>query len=80
MKITVGTTAVALPVAPGLQPWVQNLGTGTVYIDNHPNVATTTGVKLVVGAIFNFTEQISEHGGTVYLISDTASTDVRYMT
>lgn len=78
--LTVGVAAVLLPVDGQLQPWVQNLGPGIVYLDNTSAVTTATGLKLVVGAIFNFTESIQEHGGAVYLISDTAATNVRYMT
>jgi hypothetical protein len=78
--LTVGVTAVMLPVDGQLQPWVQNLGPGIVYLDNTSTVTTTTGLKLIVGAIFNFTESIQEHGGAAYLISDTPATNVRYMT
>jgi hypothetical protein len=78
--LTVGVTAVALPVDGQCQPWIQNLGAGIIYIDNDSGVTTGTGLKIAVGATFNFTEPIQEHGGTIYVISDTASTGVRYMT
>ena len=78
-KIVVGTAVVRLTVEGASSPVLQNLGGGTIYIDHDPAVTAATGMKVAVGATFSFLEPISEDGGAVYLVSDAAGTDVRYM-
>jgi hypothetical protein len=79
MKIVVGTvTPVLLPVGePSDSVLIQNLGTGIVYVDGNSAVTTATGVKIVSGATLIISGPNSV--GALYLISDTAATDVRYL-
>jgi len=79
MKIVVGTvTPVLLPVVePSASVLIQNLGTGIVYVDGDPAVTTVTGVKIAAGT--SLTVVGPDSVGALYLISDTAATDVRYL-
>ena len=79
MKIVVGTvTPVLLPVVePSSTVLIQNLGTGNLYVDGDSAVATTTGVKIAAGA--SLTISGPDSLGELFLISDAASTDVRYL-
>ena len=79
MNIVVGTvTPVRLPVTePSTSVLIQNLGTGIVYVDGDPAVTTSTGVKIAAGT--NLTIVGPDDIGALYLISDTAATDVRYL-
>jgi hypothetical protein len=79
MNIVVGTvTPVLLPVAePSASVLIQNLGTGNLYVDGNPVVTTATGVKIAAGT--SLTVIGPDDVGALYLISDTAATDVRYL-
>lgn len=60
---------------------VQNLGPGDLYWDvsNAVTVAGATGgVKISVGATYEFPADLSEGAGSVWLIASVADTDVRY--
>lgn len=73
---TVGTTAVALAVAAGKTPVVQNLGPGVIYLDFVSNVSASTGFEVAVDASFTFPRDLD---GTCYVISSQAATDVRIL-
>ena len=79
MNIVVGTvTPVLLPVVePSASVLIQNLGTGNLYVDGNPVVTTATGVKIAAGT--SLTVIGPDDVGALYLISDTAATDVRYL-
>jgi hypothetical protein len=79
MNIVVGTvTPVLLPLAElNASVLIQNLGTGNLYVDNKPAVTTSTGVKIATGT--SVTVPSPDNVGALYLISDTAATDVRYL-
>jgi hypothetical protein len=79
MKIVVGTvTPVLLPVAEASSTvLIQNLGTGIVYVDGDPGVTTATGVKITAGT--SITISGPDSLGSLFLVSDTAATDVRYL-
>jgi hypothetical protein len=79
MKLTVGTvTPVLIPVPEGSDSvLIQNLGTGNVYVDGNPAVTTATGVKIAAAA--NLVVSSPNNVGELFLISDAASTDVRYI-
>jgi hypothetical protein len=79
MKVVVGTvTPVLLPVVePSSTVTIQNLGTGVVYVDGDPGVTTGTGMKIPVGT--SLTISGPDSLGSLYLISDIAATDVRYL-
>jgi len=69
-------TPVKIPVtdAPTV---IQNLGAGIIYVDGSPTVATTTGIKIAVAA--SLVIENASAFGALYVISDTASTNVRYL-
>jgi len=79
VKIVVGTvTPVLLPVAEASSTvLIQNLGTGNLYVDGDPAVTTATGVKIAAAA--SLTISGPDSLGSLFLISDAASTDVRYL-
>lgn len=79
MNIVVGTvTPVLLPVVePSSSVLIQNLGIGIVYVDGSPTVTIATGVKIAAGT--SITIVGPDAVGALYLISDTAATDVRYL-
>ena len=79
MNIVVGTvTPVALPVSePSTSVLIQNLGTGNLYVDGNSAVTTSTGVKIATGT--SLTIIGPDDLGELFLISDTAATDVRYL-
>lgn len=76
-QLTVGTTAVDVLAATGRgRPIIQNLGPGKLYFDSAPNVTTSTGIQLAVGASYEFASAISLETG-LSVIADQAATDVR---
>lgn len=79
MKVVVGTSvAVLLPLAEGSgQVLIQNLGTGIVYVDGDSTVTVGTGVKIPVGT--SLVVAGPQSLGSLYVISDIAATDVRYL-
>lgn len=79
-NITVGTTAVELPLGAGARPLIQNLGAGNLYLGRRSTVTSSTGIKLVPGATYEFPADLGLSGGSVWLIADAAGTDVRYDT
>lgn len=76
MKLTVGATPVQLPYKGNVTPLLQNLGPGKVYFDNSPTVTTSTGIEMVVGAVYEWPGDLGGGGGIVWLVSDGTS-DVR---
>jgi len=79
MNLTVGTTAVSLGLDSQSTPVIQNLGPGVVYMDNTEDVTTATGLRLAVGDTYEFFRDLNQAGGEIFLVSDTAGTDVRIM-
>jgi len=79
VKLTVGTvTPVLVPVPEGSDSvLIQNLGTGSIYVDGNSAVTTATGVKIATGT--NLVVSSPNNVGELFLISDAASTDVRYV-
>lgn len=77
-NVTVGTAVTQLPGDHRLssQLIIQNLGTGSLFIDSNPAVTIATGMKIVAGASFTFLKV----PGALYLIADAIGTDVRYIT
>jgi hypothetical protein len=60
-----------------MQPIIQNLGPGVLYVGNLPTNLTTTGLYLPAGAVYEFPATLVEGGGKVYIQADVASCDVR---
>jgi hypothetical protein len=75
MQVTVGTTAVKIPAPGRARPIIQNLGPGTIYLDTLKTVASSTGLVLSVGTIYEF--PVSGGHSDIWVISDAANTDVR---
>lgn len=75
MQIIVGTSAQKVVSGGRQRPVVQNLGPGTIFLDTEGSVTPTTGIKIPVGWTYEFPTSGSEDD--IWIISDTASTDVR---
>lgn len=77
-NLVVGTvTPVKIPVDSNSPAVIQNLGAGIVYVDGSPTVSTSTGLKVGVGVMV--TIDSPNDVGLLYVISDTANTNVRYL-
>jgi hypothetical protein len=79
MKVTVGTTAMKLPVNGSATPVLQNLGPGVLYLDNSPAVDTSTGFQLPAGAVYEFPRDLGAGGGAIYVVASAANTDLRVL-
>ena len=79
MNIVVGTTPIVLlPVTEGASTvLIQNLGSGALYVDGNHAVTTATGVKIPANT--SLTIPGPDIIGSIYLVADAASTDVRYL-
>ena len=79
--LTVGTSvAVQVSLRGAHQPIIQNLGPGTVYVEDEANVSTATGLQIPVGVAYEFPRAFdTSRDRTLYLISSQAATDVRVM-
>lgn len=75
-KVTVGTTAVELPVDVGETPVIQNLGPGVLYLDVRPDVSSDTGLRVPVDTAYEWPNDITR---SVYAVSDTLDADVRVL-
>lgn len=87
MNITVGTTALPLPLPPTGAPTVQNLGPGVLYFDRVDTVTPETGIRIEPGAIYTLPTTTDPYGrgprgnpaiGPIWLVSSAADTDVRF--
>ena len=79
MKLTVGTAPVELPLGVTTTPVIQNLGPGTVYFDGSNEVTTGTGIQVPLNGSYEFPRDLGLGGGTIWLVSTEAATDVRYL-
>jgi hypothetical protein len=76
MQVTVGTTAVEVPIKVSATPVIQNLGPGVLYLDTDETVTTATGLKIDVGSAYEFPRDVDR---SVFMVASVASTDVRIM-
>lgn len=74
MQLILGTTSQSI-ASTRERPVIQNLGPGNVYIDTDGDVDSSSGLKLVVGAVYEF--PTSGSPSKIYLVADMPSTDVR---
>lgn len=80
MNVTVGTTAVKLDVPSTSRPLIQNLGTGKLYFGTDNTVTAANGIQVLAGAAYEFARPLNEgETGDVWMIGDTAGTDVRVL-
>lgn len=77
MKLVIGTEPVMLPYKGHVTPMLQNLGPGIVYFDADPDVAPDTGIQMQVNTVYEFPRDLSNGGGGIWLVADTADCDVR---
>lgn len=77
--MTIGTTAVKLPFGPADRPVIQNLGPGDLYFGSNDGVGIYTGIKLVVGAGYEFPATLSAIPAwdEVWVVASEEGTDVR---
>jgi len=61
------------------QPIIQNLGPGNIYLGpmNDAETLYYTGLKLPVGAVYEYPATLVEGGKKVFLYADEIGTDVR---
>lgn len=74
MRVLVGTTSQKLP-ADRSRPVIQNLGPGDVYLDTDGDVDADSGMKLAVGAVYEF--PTSGATSDIWVVATQADTDVR---
>lgn len=80
-NITVGMTAVKLPLGEADVPVVINNGDSTIYMGNTADVSPANGFPLGSSIGYEFTRNLEESGWTeVWVISDAVDGDVRYGT
>lgn len=79
-NITVGTTAVQIPVGRGGTIIIQNVSEGSVYIGPNDGVTTANGLRLIPGAAYEFPNTVDQADPwkAVWAIADEADCDVRY--
>lgn len=77
-QVTVGTTAQLLTLSGRGHIILQNLGPGNIFFDVDATAASTTGVQIPAGNLYEFLTDAADE--TQYsVIADAAGTDVRYM-
>lgn len=76
-QILLGTTPVPLTADRGHLVIQNNSATANLYLDVNESVTTTSGMKLTPGSVFEF--PVSGAANTIWIVSDTASTDVRVL-
>lgn len=72
---TVGTSETTIVFSVGAKGIIQNLGSGNIYISRSSGVTSASGLEIQPDKAYEIPSSI---GGTWYVISDTAGTDVRY--
>lgn len=75
MQVILGTTKQAVAASGRNRLLIQNLGPGNVFLDTEGTVTATAGLKIEPGAVYEFPTASADDD--VYIISDTANTDVR---
>lgn len=78
MQILLGTTPEQIK-GDSSRPVIQNLGPGIVYLDTDPEVTVDSGIKLAVGTVYEFPTAGSLSIEGIFIVADTADTDVRVM-
>lgn len=59
------------------QPIIQNLGPGILYVGTSSTDLTTNGLRLPVGAVYEFPTVLNEGAGNVWVQADIEQCDVR---
>lgn len=77
-KTIVGTTSTQIHFSSGSIPFIQNLGPGTINLSRASGAATADGIQLAPDEKYQFPRPIVQGGGRVFVVSDTADTDVRH--
>lgn len=79
-NITVGTTAVQIPVGRGGTIIIQNASEGNVYIGSAGSVTTASGLRLIPGAAYEFPNPATQDDPwqEIWAVADGAGCDVRY--
>ena len=77
MNITTAQGAYNTGYTATMQPIIQNLGPGTLYIGQTSSSLTTEGLQLPVGGVYEFPKTLVEGAGEVWIQASTATCDVR---
>ncbi len=75
MQKIVGTSAQKVVAGGRQRPVIQNLGPGVIYLDTGGTVTVSTGLRIPVGAVYEFPTSGSEDD--IWIIATEADTDVR---
>jgi hypothetical protein len=80
-SLSVGTTAVKVPVGAAQTPVVVNTGSTTIYIGNTNGVTTSNGIPLGENVGYEFPADLVLAGwDELWVISDGAGGQIRYAT
>jgi hypothetical protein len=79
MIINPSDGAVNTNLTGGVQPIIQNLGPGNLYVGRSFNDLATQGIWLPAGAVYEFPAELANSGGTVWIQADGGTADVRIL-
>jgi hypothetical protein len=77
MVITTAQGAYNTGYTATMQPIVQNLGPGILYVGTSSTDLTTEGLQLPVGAVYEFPRNLVDGAGQVWIQASGANCDVR---
>jgi hypothetical protein len=77
MTLTPATGAYNTGYTATMQPIIQNLGPGTLYVGTSSTNLTTEGLQLTVGAVYEFPKVLVDGAGAVWMQASGANCDVR---
>jgi len=79
--LSVGTTAVKVPVGANERPVIVNNGTTTIYLGNTNGVTTSNGIPLGPNVGYEFPDDLTWAGwDELWVISSGAGGQIRYAT
>lgn len=77
MNITVAQGAYNTGYTATMQPIIQNLGPGILYVGQTSSNLATEGLQLPVGAVYEFPKNLVDGTGEVWVLATGATCDVR---
>jgi len=77
MNITTAQGAYNTGYTATMQPIIQNLGAGTLYVGQSSSNLLTEGLQLPVGAVYEFPKNLVDGTGEVWIQASGATCDVR---
>jgi hypothetical protein len=77
VRLIIGPEPVRVIPPPTAKPILQNLGPGLLYYDTDDSISADTSIRMPVGSVYEFAESFTRSGSGLWLVADTADTDVR---